>query len=66
MSSTDKIRICTCLKAAQVKGESELIDTENHMVLKTCFHYHCINLKESNNIHIRLDFIKRAKPLIYY
>lgn len=26
--------------------EFELIDTENHMVLKTCFYYHGLNLKE--------------------
>lgn len=65
MSSTDKIRICTCLKVAEVQGESELIDTENHTVLKT-FHYHCINLKELNDIHIRLDFIRRSEKQIYY
>lgn len=65
MSSTDKIRMCTYLKVAQVQGESELIDIENHIVLKSCFHYHCINLKEINDIHIRLDFIKRPKKLIY-
>lgn len=34
MTSTDKIRICTCLKVAEVQGESEWIDTENHMMLK--------------------------------
>lgn len=60
MSSTDKIKICACLKVAQVQGESELIDTENHVIIKTCFHYHCINLKELNYIHIRLGFIMRS------
>lgn len=65
MSSTDKIRICTCLKVAQVQGESELSDTENHIVLETCFHYHCIHLKELNDIHIKLGFIKTSEKLIY-